>query len=143
MTRFLILLLSTIILTTASASAQVRRGTGLLAHNHGQVLFHAKTVILTVKPAYREQFLQATAALQAKSAHAVGCLNYHYYEDPASRNNFLLLSEWSSSAAMGGYYRQPYVVDYFGQLPTWLAEPATVQLFETLKGQMTTIPVKP
>ncbi|GAB3666085.1 hypothetical protein GCM10027594_33230 [Hymenobacter agri] len=143
MTRFLLLFISALSLTTATANAQIRRGTGLLTHNHGPVLFYARTVALTIKPEHRAQFLQATSVLQAKGAHEAGCLNYHYYEDPTTRNNFLLLSEWSSAAAMESYYRQPFVVDYFGQLSAWLTEPATVRLFETVKHQTTTIAVRP
>jgi quinol monooxygenase YgiN len=143
MTKFVLLLLCIIALTTAGASAQIRRSTGLLVHNHGPVMFYAQTVTLAVKPEQREQFLQATSALQAKGAHETGCLSYHYYEDPATRNNFLLLSEWNSAATFKSHQQQPYVVTYFGQLSSWLSEPATVSLLETVNHQTTQIQVKP
>lgn len=74
MTKFLLLLLSVILLVSTTAGAQIRRNTGLLAHNHGPVLFHARTVTLVIKPEYREQFLRVTSALQAKGAQEAGCL---------------------------------------------------------------------
>lgn len=130
-------------LTSPPANAQLRPGSSLRTPAHGRVLFYGHSVTLTIKPAYRAQFLQATAALQAKGVHEKGCRLIHYNEHPALRNHFLLLSEWTSAAAMAAYHRQPAVVAYFEQLAHWLTAPATVRIFEEGKHRTTAIQPKP
>lgn len=105
-------------------------------------MLYSRTIKLVIKPAHREQFLQATSALPVKGARENECRTYHYYEAPTAQHTFLLMSEWAPAAAMKSYYGQPAVVDYCGQLGYWLAEPATVRTFETIKHQATTIVLK-
>lgn len=143
MPKFLLLLFSVIALNTSGASAQIRRATGLLAHTHGPVLLYAQTATLPIKPAQREQFLQATSALLAKGVHETGCLAYHCYEDPSTPSTFFVLSEWRSAATLKAHQQQPYALAYFSQLTAWLREPATVRVLETINHETTVLPVKP
>lgn len=137
------LLPSFVALTSLLATTPLRPGPGLRTPAHGPVLVYGHSVTLTIKPEHRAQFLRATALLQAKGTHEKGCLLIHYNEHPAIRNHFLLLSEWTSAAAMASYYRQPIVVAYFEQLAHWLTEPATVRIFEEGKHRTTAIQPKP
>lgn len=136
----LLVFASTLTLSTRQAEAQIRRNTGLLAHNHGKVVLFARAARVVIKPESRAQFLQAATALQTLTRQEGGCLSYHFYEDPSEHNTFLFLSEWASEAAMQAHRQQPHTTTYSTQLPTWLASPATTTTYEVVKESVTTLP---
>lgn len=143
MTKFLLLLLSILALGQPVAHAQIHRGTGLLAHNHGPVLFYTYASRLAVQPAHRDEFLRATRALAAQARTEADCQRFDCYEDAEVPNTFLLNGSWRTSPALQAHLIQPYRMAYFEQLPRWLVAPARLVFYETVQERATSLVARP
>lgn len=129
-----------LLLSANVAVGQIRRNTGLLPHNHaGPPVAVARLVKLVIKPESREEFLKAAQTLATLTRQEADCQEYHFYEDPAAPNTFLLVGEWASDVALARHQRQPYATLYTQQLPGWLASPAQITAYAVSKRTLTAL----
>jgi quinol monooxygenase YgiN len=86
----------------------------------------ADTVKVVLKLAARpDKLAEVTALLQhlaAQSRKETGCLDYQVLQNGGDPGDFVVVEEWSGSAALDAHMTTAHVQDAFAQAPALLAK---------------------
>jgi quinol monooxygenase YgiN len=89
-----------------------------------------QVVKVSIKPEQRDRWLDLVRANAAQTRAEEGCTSYQISEDIDTRNNFVIVEEWTSVEAQYSHFRRPDFGKLMASLGDVLAAPPEVSIHQ-------------
>lgn len=87
-------------------------------------------VSFLIKEDKREEFLADVKPLLASARLEEGCIEYHLYESIEKSNQFVMIENWESQAALDLHNQNPLLLNLSKNLPNYVEKQPVITVLE-------------